>query len=386
MTQPTSAVPVLRDYQQEAVEWLLPRRRGFIQAPAGSGKTIIAASAVARRAWPGCRVGWLANTKEQVEQAITAISRTPGPEGCDFSVDCAAACPDYSDRDLVVIDEAHHSPAAGTWLPTLKSCRGTVWGFSATPWHEDEERNAVVREVFQEFWTIDRARVEESGHLVKGKVFFHDLDEPGQFDAEIEARVAAEVVRRCHRFPRVPRFEHVRRAQWQITQEIIQANETRNSAAVQLVKREVCDGRSVLCLVSSIEHGTRLSADVEGSGIVHSKLGAKPRRELIHAFRAGSLGALFATSLADEGLDCPRAACLVLVAGGRSAGKLEQRAGRVLRPFEGKTAGIIHDFLDRGAVFAQAQARARWRVYEKLGYDPEIISYRKTLHSPEPRC
>lgn len=371
----------LRDYQEEAVQFLLPRRRAFVQASAGSGKTLMASHAVARKAWPGCKVGWLCGTIEQKEQAVAAITRTSGPEGCDFSIECAAARPDFSDRDIVVIDEAHHAPAVGTWLPTLKTCKGVVWGFSATPWHPDEERNQIVREVFQEFWTIDRARVEASGHLVKGKVYFHDLDVPGQFDREIEQRVSVEVIRRCRRFPRVPRFEHLRRAQWQITQEVIQANETRNSAAVQLVKREVCAGRSVLCLVSSIEHGTRLSSLVEGSGIVHSKLGPKPRRELIHSFRAGSLGALFATSLADEGLDCPRAACLVLVAGGRSAGKLEQRAGRVLRPFEGKGAGIIHDFLDRGACFASAQARARWKTYERLGYEPEIISYQNSVSS-----
>jgi superfamily II DNA or RNA helicase len=110
--------------------------------------------------------------------------------------------------------------------------------------------------------------------------------------------------------------------------------------------------------------------------LVHSKVGAKRRREIISAFRSGALRVLFATSLADEGLDVPRASVLVLVAGGRSAGKLEQRAGRVLRPFQGKESGVIHDFMDRGAVFAQAQARARWKVYEKLGYSPELVLYR----------
>ena len=83
---------------------------------------------------------------------------------------------------------------------------------------------------------------------------------------------------------------------------------------------------------------------------------------------------LFSSSLADEGLDVPRASVLVLAAGGRSAGKLEQRAGRVLRPFEGKSAGVVHDFLDRGCLFGHAQARARTKVYEKLGYHPEVVS------------
>lgn len=371
----------LRDYQEEAVRFLVPRRRAFVQAPAGSGKTFIAAAAVAQRGWPGCKVGWLANTKEQVEQAIAAISRMPGPAGCDFSIDCAAACPDYSDRDIVVIDEAHHAPAVGTWLPTLKTCRGVVWGFSATPWHPDEERNQIVREVFQEFWTIDRARVEASGHLVRGKVYFHDLDVPGQFDREIEQRVSVEVIRRCRRFPRVPRFEHARRAQWQITQEIIQANENRNAAAVRLSLSELSGGQSVLLLVSSIDHGSLLASRIPGAALCHSKVGAKNRRDLVEGFRSGAIPALVATSLADEGFDSPRASRLVLVSGGRSSSKVEQRAGRILRPFPGKGVGIVHDFLDRGACFASAQARARWKTYAHLGYEPEIISYQKSISS-----
>jgi superfamily II DNA or RNA helicase len=313
---------------------------------------------------------------EQKEQAVAAISKTPGPEGCEFSVDCAAACPDYSDRDIVIIDEAHHSPATGTWLPALKTCRGIVWAFSATPWHDDEERNKVVRELFQDFFVIDRSRVEASGHLAPGKVWMHDLDIPGQFDAEIESRVSSEVIRRCRRFPMVPRFEHLRRAQWQITQEIVQTNENRNSAAVRLSLSELAAGQSVLLLVSSIDHGSLLASRIPGSALCHSKVGAKNRRNIIEGFRSGAIPAMVATSLADEGFDAPRASRLVLVSGGRSSGKVEQRVGRILRPFAGKEAGIVHDFLDRGACYAAAQARARWKTYEKLGYDPEIVSYR----------
>lgn len=366
---------ILRDYQEEAVAWLQTRRRGFIQAPAGSGKTIIAAAAVARRAWPGCRVVWLANTVEQVQQGCAALQASPGPE-CSIEVCCVQSEPDTTQADFVIFDECHHLPAQ-TWTALTSNLKPTaiVWGMSATPWHDEEERNECVRGLFQEWFTIDRSRVLASGHLVEGKVFFHDLDVPGQFDREIDGRVQAEVIRRCRRFPRVPRFEHLRRAQWQITQEVLQDNETRNQAAVHLARGEVSAGRSTLILVGSIEHGTQIVSAIEGARLCHSKLAKKARSQAIADFRSGALQVLAATSLADEGLDVPRAAALVLVAGGRSAGKLEQRAGRVLRPFEGKESGVIHDFLDRGAIYAAAQARARWKTYEKLGYNPEVVSY-----------
>lgn len=374
----------LRDYQREAALFLFARRRGFLVAPAGSGKTIVGAESAS---WACCtiwarvkrtvKLRWIANTREQVEQAEAAISRTGCSCPVDIEVCCAAAQPDLSDADLVVVDEAHHMPAE-TWAATIMRVRpdAVLWGLSATPYSEtDPVRNLLLDATFKEFFYIARERVEASGHLIKGKVYLHDLDTPGQFDAEIEREVVMEVRRRIVAFPRIPAFEHHRRVQWQVTQEKIQANPARNAAAIQLAAGFAAAGESVLMLVHSIDHGNELSAQIADAACVHSKLGRKARRELIESLRSGERRVLIATSLADEGLDVPRASRLILVAGGRSAGKLEQRAGRVLRPFAGKNGGEIHDFLDRGAVFAHAQAKARMKVYERLGYEPEVLAY-----------
>lgn len=359
----------LRDYQSEAVAFLLPLKRGMVVAPAGSGKTVIGVNAVARVARPGWKVVWIANTQEQVSQAGEAFGRVEGPD-INIRIVCAASRPDTSEADLVVFDEAHHVCAPELWLPCAKNAKGRVWGLTATPTHEDEERNIVVRDTFKEFFTIERARVLASGHLVHGKVWMHDLDRPGEFDQEIGTLTAIEVVRRCRAFRGIPAFEHERRAKWQITQEFVQKNPVRNSKIVDLARTSV---DSTLVLIQSIEHGEFLASAIPGSLVVHSKLPKKKRTQAIEDFRSGALQIMLATSLADEGLDVPRASCLILAAGGRSAGKLEQRAGRVLRPFAGKESGVIHDFMDRGATFALAQARARMSVYERLGYDPDIV-------------
>lgn len=235
----------------------------------------------------------------------------------------------------------------------------------------------MVELTFREFFQIERERVEASGHLIKGQVVMYDLDGPGMYDPQIEAKTAVELAIRMRRYPWLPRFEQERRIKWQLTQEVVQANSCRNAAAVWQANHEAALGESVLVLVHSIEHGQQLAERMTDAVCVHSKLTKKLRREYIEGLRNGSRKILVATSLADEGLDVPRASRLVLAAGGRSAGKLEQRAGRVLRPFEGKNGGKIYDFLDRGATFAHAQAKARLKVYEALGYNPEI----KTLAS-----
>lgn len=347
-----------------------------------------------------------------------------------------------------LVHNCHHAPAQ-TWRNLVEQAKpdAVVWGFSATPWAENNpERDEYLEREFQNFFVIERERVEASGHLIKGKVYLHDLDIPGQWDEEIAAKVTAEVDSRMRRYPilrdvkqvlglqsklkalairieakvglpalklaasgrmsadeqkalgidelvseavrltgerdKLVRQEHSRRVQWQISQEYIQKNELRNSTAIELAKKEAEAGESVLVLVHSIEHGEALAGHIPQSRLVHSKLGTKDRRERIEQFRSGDTPVLVATSIADEGLDVPRASRLVLVSGGRAAGKLEQRAGRVLRPFEGKNGGVIHDFLDRGILFAHQQAKARVRTYSKLGYDPETVEYRAVSSAP----
>ncbi len=168
-----------------------------------------------------------------------------------------------------------------------------------------------------------------------------------------------------NRFRHANREELYNRARWRFTAEAIRNNTNRNSVIVALANEAV---GSVLVLVATIEHGEQLAAWIAGAVLVHAKIGKKKRAQAIEDFRSGQIRCMVATSLADEGLDVPRAAVLILASGGRSAGKIEQRAGRVLRPFEGKTCGIVHDFTDRGSAMGHAQARARSKVYRSLGY------------------
>ena len=379
----------LRDYQWEAIAWLALHFPGLLHAPAGSGKTVIGANAVAVaiRHKVAENIVWIGNTIEQCQQARDALREAGALAGGDvrLRVCCSAANPDLRSADLVVFDECHHIPAQ-TWVALITQVKPTaiVWGLTATPDHENPFRNAVVNAAFPHRFTVDRERLVAAGHIVGGRVQMHDVDVPGAFDAEIEAFTVQETRRRVRRFPLVSPGEHYRRAKWQVTQEFIQENENRNSSIVSLAQSAADDGDSVLLLVHSIAHGSLLVARLSGASLVHSKVGARARGELVQGFRDGSLRILCSTSLADEGLDVPRASILVLAAGGRSGGRVEQRVGRILRPFEGKTGGTVHDFLDRASVFGYAQARARMKVYEKLGYHPGIVSYGNPPPKEEP--
>ena len=325
----------------------------------------MAASLVAVVARPFDRCVWLANTREQVDQAWSAIKRTTYPHPVEWHVCCVASQPDVSTADILIIDECHHLPAVSWWTTAIVAT-GRVYGFSATPWSGDWERDQSLEAFFgpENFITIPRDEVKAGGSITEGLVYMHHVDVPECFDAEITKKAEAEAQRRYKRWRRVPIHEHYKRAQWQFTAEAVITNQKRNAKIVELASQ----GEAVLVLVSSIEHGESLQKLISGAELVFSKIGKKKRKERIDGFREGSIRCLIATSLADEGLDVPRAAVLVLASGGRSAGKIEQRAGRVMRPHESKTIGIIHDFADEGAATAARQAKARMKIYKRLGY------------------
>jgi superfamily II DNA or RNA helicase len=364
----------LRPYQEAAAAFLAARlARALVVCPAGGGKTHIAASALARRASEWDNVGWACHTREQADQGRAALA-AHGVRAVWVRCVAGLSAEDVAGLDFLILDECHHLPA-DSWHRIADACRGAVWGLTATPKSGDPDRDAF----FRAFWagavhTVPRAEIMAGGHLAAGVVRILDLDTPGEFDSTIKAVAELEAIKGARRWPGLDPEELFRRAQWRATQEFLIENPVRNAAVVRIAPEQVAAGASVLVLVAEIEAGERLAAQIPGSALVHSKVGAKKRREIIAAFRDGGLGVMLATSLADEGLDVPRAGVLILATVGRSARLIEQRSGRVMRPFAGKTEGVVYDFADRGASLAHNQHRSRLSTYRRLGYRVEAVA------------
>jgi superfamily II DNA or RNA helicase len=357
----------LRPYQSRAVDFLAANPRALCICPAGGGKTIIGAAALAKVATPTSRIGWACNTREQVQQgqaALAVAGVVPQWVKCVAGIEAK----DTEGLDFLVLDECHHLPAA-TWFVVANACKGTIWGLTATPRTEDADRDAL----FFAFWqdktiTIDRKEVMAGGHLASGLVFIRDLDAQGSFDTEINQKAKAEtdkIMRKCRW---LNREEQERRNIYRFTVEAVIANEARASDVVSTALTEMGNGKSVLVLVAQVEQGKALAERIPNSVVVYAKLGAKKRREAIEGTRSGAIRCMIATSLADEGLDIPRLSVVILATVGRSAAKLEQRTGRTMRPFEGKTFGVVYDYADRGAKMAYYQHLARLKTYKALGY------------------
>lgn len=371
-----------RDYQPPAIRALVTTRRGILKAPAGSGKTVIGAGALHDWAGPRYRLGgrrrlrvaWIANTIEQCDQARKAMALFPRlVDYLDVKVACYASGMSLADRELVLLDECHHVPAE-EYRKMLDGQKGWRWGLSATPERADALADDLYELIGPIIHEVPRAALVEAGQLAKAKVIIHAPNKPKEYEKLVKDAATLEYDRRRARYGRSPMWndeEQWNRCVWQEAQEIgIVQNRARNELTIKLAREHAED--STLIIIGKIEHGEALVKEIRGAVLVHSKMRKRDagmsRAEALDAFKAGAIKTVIATSLADEGLDVPRASVLILVAGGRSNAKAEQRTGRVLRAFDGKSHGVIHDFMDVQHYFLRAQSSRRMALYRKLGY------------------
>jgi len=354
---------LLRPYQQRAVEWAKSGADGLIIAPAGCGKTVIASSIIKHFArWPEWTFGWLAPTRETCQQAIASLIAV-GVDTSRVEVRCPHESVDFSRKNLIIVDEAKHAPAT-TWRKIIQSCKGLRFGFDATPWSDDPERNEILRKLFHDT-QFEIRRDELAGVLAHANIYMHSATDPNlqqKIDDQIERLFADR-----KRYMQVSQPILRAMCAWEALTEIgICGNKARNHMAIMMA---AAGGPQypTLVLVPRVTLGEYYNLSLSGSVLVHSKMPKKLRREAMEEFKAGNISTMIATSLADEGLDLPNVHTLVMVSGGRSAQKTIQRASRALRRAPGKDTALIHDFKDTFHPLAQAHSKKRVKCYKELG-------------------
>jgi len=352
----------LRPYQSEAVNACKSVKRCICVAPAGAGKTIIAAALV-KEQWVGGNVMWLANTKEQVEQGRDALNKIcPNVVVECF---CYAAEPNTSNIAILIVDECHHAGAVSVKkLIANAPPWALVYGFTATPLREDavdiENIIGPIR------YTVGREAIQAVGGVLPAEVRVIPCGVKDALDSEVNALAKTYYTSRlkwCDRQNGTD--EQFKRCQYRAAVNIgIRENEARD-----LLIRKICrlhDLDSVLVLVDSKEHGKRLKDRIPDSHFVSS--GSRGRKATLDAFKAGVIRCIIATSILEEGFDGPIAGVLVMAGAGKAFGKIIQRTGRVLRPHPGKDKGIIYDFHDLGHGMLNAQHWTRRKTYKAAGY------------------
>ena len=342
----------LRDYQAAARDAALEREQGVIVLPTGGGKTLTGLAIIAAAGQPALVVVPSLDLAEQWADAVR------GDLGIEPSM-CIAGAVNVGDvtiahprtlagegrleelRErfgLVLIDEAHHAPAATTRAILDALPARYRFGITATPTRTDELAPLVAHYLGPVIARRSAAELAGRGFLIRPR------------REEVRTRFA---------------FAYGGPSDWNPLLEALALDVERNELVADLIARECRGGIVGLALTSRVAHAAALVALLRARGVraegVTGEMPKAARSTALEAARRGELDALVATSLADEGLDVPRLSRLFLTWPARSELRLAQRIGRVLRPHEGKLAPVVFDVIDPrvGVLDYQAKKRAR---------------------------
>ena len=351
----------LRPEQTEAARVVLRAGGGMVVGLPGSGKTNVGLALAAEWRQPTL---WLVHTKDLASQALErakSLFNLPPKAygyigegefglGSHFVVGMIQSLAKAHPADLadltkrfgaVIIDECHHTPAVT--MARVVSAFPAYYrgGLTATPNRSDGLGPLAMDIIGGAVGTIDPAKLLKAGRIILPKVRLVPTS-----------------------------FKHWGRGDWAFLQKARAADLNRNQLVCALAAREARAGRCVLVLTELKVHARWLAAVLTQRYRVPAAavIGPVPpaaRKRVFEAVAAGRL-VMVATKLADEGLDLPALDRLILAAPGRSAPRLQQQIGRVMRTAKFKRDAIVYDLADVGVESLLDQARDRMKVYKEF--------------------
>ena len=374
----------LRDYQErllhrvEAALDAYGKARVMMQLPTGGGKTEIAGQLLKARLTNGRKAVWVTHRRELTLQTYdrllthAEVSATVGSAWKSSDPD-APAMPGgvvilmaqtlgnrakkgnvwdrYGSNDLMVIDEAHHAPAAG-WERSMKQWPGQVLGMTATPWRMEKKEGFV--HLFDTLICGPQvADLQSNGHLCKAKV----IAPPH------EQRILGGKPDRFGEFTR---------------KGIELANSDRpdvmTARALKFWQEHAGDRKKTIVYAVSKNHAHKLKGLFDEQGIRAGLVLGAPqpqteRNRAIDEFKNGSLEVLINVVVVTEGFDVPEASCIVITRPTLSLALFMQMVGRGLRSKDGCGDCLILDLADNTKEHGFPETRREWKL-EARGSQP----------------
>lgn len=343
----------LRSYQVEAVQsvldtWKVPHPDGGVPTkpvvvlPTGTGKSTVIATVAASVARTGARVVLLAHRRELLDQMAAAVAAVdPGADPVGFvqgerdEPDAQIVAASFQTlrspvrltalghRDVVLVDEVHHS-AADTFADVLGKLANELGarffaGFTATLSRADGGLGELWDTVSYEKslkWALDEGYLVAPTGLT---VVVDGLDTtsiPKGADGDLQAKALGKAM-------------------------IASADTTAEAIVTHAA------GRRLLVFGATVEHcevlANALAVRGVKAGVVVGSTDSDTRRELFEQFTDGRLDALVTVQVLTEGTDLPACDAVVLARPTRSPVLYTQIVGRALRPLDGKSDALVLD-------------------------------------------
>lgn len=351
----------LRPYQKEAVQEMMRKDFGVLEAPTGSGKTIMALSLIAMRKQPALIVVHSKELLHQWKERIDSFLGIP----CDhiglfgdglkrigeiisvgiinslYSLDGET----FNKFGHVIIDECHRVPSRlfSKFLQKIES--KFILGLSATPYRNDGLTDLINFFVGDKVYKVNRKILTENGDILKPQVIWKET----KFDTLTDAS------------------DQYSKVIYELTQD-----SPRNQLICHDINNTIYKSEGIVLVVSDRkEHCVILKNilnKIHGidSMLLTGDVPKKERKAIIGRLSEGKIKVLIATGqLIGEGFDFHGLSDLFLVTPLKYPGRLIQYVGRILRPLPGKRA-TVHDYNDVKVGVLAASARKREWAYKGL--------------------
>lgn len=329
----------LRDYQARDAEKIRESfRRGnkapLYVAPCGSGKTVIFAYVCETAVKRGSKVRIDCHRVELVDQISKALTDRgikhgfiaagyrweAGHSVYVTNVFSLARRLDLFKPDLIITDEAHHCADGNTWGNCLSAHPAALrLGFTATP-------------------------VRASG---EGLVKFYDDLIPGPTYEEL-TNAGYLTPLRVYAPPTINTDGLHSRGGDFIPSEVAQRTDRPSITGNAIAHYEShARGKRAVVFDISVEAANKRAESFREAGIpsecIDGQLAPEVRRDRIDSFREGDTRVLTSVDLVEEGFDLPAIEVGIDLCPTQSLRKFMQKAGRLLRPMEGKHEALYFD-------------------------------------------
>ena len=357
-----------RPDQKRLIKAMLVNGRGVLQAPTGSGKTVVLIGIIS--AFKQEQILFLCHTltlvsqfkEELIKWGFSDIGVLSGKERTFGRIQLATIQTfarldpkTYVDKyDAILVDECHHiSSYKSQYAKVLQRSLAPVRiGVTATMPYKPEAKFALEGIVGPKLAELTIKEGHEIGIIAKPIIKI--LDAP-----PVDGLEYIEGNKDNKKYP-------------EVYQEGIVDNLARNMMIVVTAKNLVAKNKSVLINVNRIEHGKRIEALTLDYGVdckfIYGKDGDDVRTKVKNALKSKKIKCVIASTIFKEGVNIPSLDACINAAGGKSEIATLQALGRGLRTTETKKEVLIIDFKDTSNRWLRWHFYARHKVYKKNGW------------------